>query len=122
MSAGACLPRRGIADRTWHYVPALSTNIAATFAAERARLASAHLEDAYAERTAVRAAIAELCDAPPADDDIALPLPAPRPAWDFTRSPAAPKRMAGYITTDDAVALLALGCLAAAARFGGLFG
>lgn len=64
MTGHLCMPRRGLADRSWPYRLAVDTDIAVTFAAERARLAATRQPvDAFAERAAVRAVIAESCDA-----------------------------------------------------------
>ena len=115
------MPRRGLADPAWRYRRACDTDIAATFAAERARLAAS----ATSANTlpACETAIAELCDEydMPLDMPLDVPLPLPRARSGFTAPRAAPQRMAGHIDTDQAVALIALGLLAAAARFGGLF-
>lgn len=86
--------------------------------------------DALEERTAVRAVIAELHDAPA---DVPLPMPDFRGVplrlavdeWEYVGSGVwSPRRshfQAGRLDPDAAVALSAVALLAAACRFGGLF-
>lgn len=122
------LPRRGLADPGWVYVPADQTDIAKTIRAERARIAAQ--SDALEERAAVRAVISELHAG---TADVLLPMPSARSSagrlvvdeWMHAGAgvwtPHRSRLQTGRLDPDTAVALAALALLGAACCFAGLF-